>query len=76
MRTIKTKTESGWVDAEWSSLVSGTVFRIYEEDGTPVIDGTGVAEFVAMSDAYMTTYSGVDVWQTEVEDPSLRPVGG
>ncbi len=31
-----------WIEIEWSTVTSGTIVSIFEEDETPVPDGTGV----------------------------------
>jgi len=74
MRTLKYYDDNNheWIDLEWSALTSGTTFKIFEEDGTIVRDGTGVEEFVAQSDSYLLTISGVgDVWSVNVYDPEI-----
>ena len=65
-----------WFDVNWSDVVSGTVVRIYEEDGTPVVDGTGVYEMNVVSDSYQrTVVSGGDlIWHIDIADPDPSPV--
>lgn len=59
-----------WFGIEWSAIVSGTMIRINEEDGTPVKDGTGIYEFNTASDSYLQTISGSgDVWTVQCYDP-------
>lgn len=59
-----------WFDTTWSGVVSGTMIRMFEEDDTPVTDGTGVAEFYTISDSYIPTESGIpEVWTVQVNDP-------
>jgi hypothetical protein len=78
MRTIKIydNDTEGWVDAEWSTVVSGMMVIINEEDGTPVVDGTGIAEFNVIGDAYQqTVVSGGDlIWHIDIADPDPSPV--
>ena len=60
-----------WFGVEWSDIVSGTQIRIYEEDGTPVTDGTGVHELFTDSDAYQQTISGEEgIWTVNIFDPN------
>ena len=65
-----------WFDVAWAEVVSGTVVRIYEEDGTPVTDGTGVYEMNVVSDSYQqTVVSGGDlIWHIDIADPDPSPV--
>lgn len=62
-------TSMDFVPAQWPELVSGTLFRIYEETGEPVFNYNNKQDFLAISDAYQVTISGEDYWQVEVEDP-------
>jgi len=65
---------STWSGIEWPTVVSGMMVRMYEEDGTPIIDGTGVYEMNVVADAYTQTISGVgDVWTINVDDPEPYP---
>ena len=62
-----------WVDTEWSTVVSGMMVRIYEEDGTPISDGTGIYEMRVLSDAYLQTISGSgDVWTIDISDADTQ----
>ncbi len=65
-----------WFDINWADVVSGTVVRIFEEDGTSVTDGTGVYEMNVVSDAYQqTVVSGGDlIWHIDIADPDPSPV--
>ena len=75
MRTIEyyDYDELTWSGIEWSTVVSGMMVRMYEEDGSPISDGTGIYEMNAISDAYQQTISGVgDVWTIDINDPSPR----
>jgi len=65
-----------WFDVEWSNIVSGTMIRIFEEDGTPLPDGTGIYELNTVSDAYQqTVVSGGDlIWHVDIADPDPSPV--
>lgn len=59
-----------WAPARWEELVSGTLFKAYEEDGSPITDHTGVYELRAACDAYQVTVSGVgEVWEIKIYDP-------
>lgn len=67
---VYSEEEGAWVSEQFQNLVSGTIFHLYEQDGTPLTDHTGVFEFRAASDPYQTTVSGYgDVWQIDVYDP-------
>jgi hypothetical protein len=77
MRTIEYYDElsTTWSGIAWGSVVSGTKIRIHEEDGTPVLDGTGVHEFMTASDSYLSVISGSeDVWTVQTYDPDPYPV--
>jgi len=65
-----------WIDTEWSTVVSGQRVRCYEEDGTPVPDGTGVYEWEVVRDAYQeATVSGGDlIWHIGIADPDPATV--
>lgn len=64
-----------WSGIEWSTVTSGMRVRCFEEDGTPVPDGTGIYEWEVIGDAYQATISGVgDVWQIDIADPEPTPV--
>lgn len=58
-----------FVPAQWPELVSGTLFRIYEETGESVFDCNNSQDFLAVSDSYQVTINGKDCWQIEVKDP-------
>jgi hypothetical protein len=78
MRTIEyyDYDTEGWVDTDWADVVSGTMVRIYEEDGTPVADGTGIVELNVVSDAYQQTVvsGGELIWHIGIADPDPTPV--
>ena len=65
-----------WFDIAWDTVASGQRVRCYEEDGTPVPDGTGVYEWEVTRDAYQaTTVSGGDlIWHIEIADPDPSSV--
>jgi len=65
-----------WSGTEWSTLVSGSMIRMYEEDGTPVSDGTGIYELQTVSDAYQSTVvsGGELIWHVDIADPDPSPV--
>lgn len=64
-----------WSGIEWSAIVSGTVVRMYEENGDPMSTGVGIYEMNVISDAYQVTVSGIgDVWHIDIEDPEPTPV--
>ena len=65
-----------WFDIEWANVISGSMIRIFEEDGTPVPDGTGIYELNVVSDAYQqTVVSGGDlIWHIDIADPDPSPV--
>jgi hypothetical protein len=73
MRTIEyyDNNYDEWFDVNWSDVVSGTVVRIYEEDGTPVPDGTGIFELKVLTDAYQQTVTsgGGLIWHIDIADP-------
>ena len=72
MRTIEyfDRETTTWSGLEWATVVSGMVVRMFEEDGTPIKDGTGVYEMNVAADAYTQTISGVgDVWTINILDP-------
>lgn len=65
----------GWFDIVWPNVVSGTLIKITEEDGTPVLDGTGIHELRATSSSYKTTVSGVGtVWQVDIADSDTESI--
>jgi len=77
MRTIEYYDELStvWSGISWENVISGTMIRIYEEDGTPVVDGTGVYEFMTASDSYLSVISGSgDIWTVQTYDPDPYPV--
>lgn len=39
MRIVEILEEGAWREASWSELHPGVVFRLFEDDGTPVDDG-------------------------------------
>lgn len=55
----------GWVSCKFADIVEGDHFRLFEEDGTPVVDNDGNAEFTAIKDAYQVEG---DVWCLETKD--------
>lgn len=65
-----------WFDVDWSDVVSGTMVRMYEEDGTAIPDGTGIFEMNVMSDAYQQTVTsgGELIWHIDIADPDPSPV--
>jgi hypothetical protein len=75
MRTLEyMDVDSNWLPVEWPTVVSGMVVRMFEDDGTPITDGTGVYEMQVVSDAYQQTISGVgDIWTIDVNDPDPMP---
>jgi len=65
-----------WSGTEWPTLISGSMIRIYEEDGTPISDGTGIYELQTVSDAYQATVvsGGELIWHVNIADPDPSPV--
>lgn len=64
-----------WSGIDWPTAASGMMVRMYEEDGTPIADGTGVFEMNVVADAYQQTISGSgDVWTIDIADPDPSPV--
>jgi len=47
----------GWTEVSFEQLLKGDTFRLFESDGTPVIDDEGKSIFVATCDPYV--YRGV-----------------
>jgi len=78
MRTIKIYDDEieDWTALEWSTVVSGMIVSIYEEDGTPVPDGTGVYELNVVGDAYQQTVvsGGELIWHIDIADPDPSAV--
>jgi len=78
MRTIKIYDNEieEWVDVEWSTVVSGIIVRIDEEDGTSVVDGTGVMDLNVVGDAYQQTVvsGGELIWHINIADPDPSAV--
>jgi hypothetical protein len=76
MRTLEYMDEDGgWLPIEWSTVVSGMVVKMYEEDGTPITDGTGVYEMNVAADAYQQTISGEEgIWTINLYDPDPYPI--
>ena len=42
----------GWVPVSFADVSEGDQFRLFEEDGKPVVDNDGNREFFALKDAY------------------------
>ena len=65
-----------WSGIAWPDVVSGTMIRMFEEDGTPITDGTGVLEMYTASDAYQQTVvsGGELIWHIQINDPDPSPV--
>ena len=64
-----------WFGMDWSDVVSGTMIRMFEDDGTPVADGTGVFEMQTVSNSYQQTISGSgEVWTIDIADPDPHAV--
>jgi hypothetical protein len=65
-----------WSGTDWSVLISGSMIRMYEEDGTPIPDGTGIYEMNVVSDAYQATVTsgGELIWHVDISDPDPSPV--
>jgi hypothetical protein len=45
--------DDSWEPVEFMELTSGDVFRIYEQDGKPVIDQKGHKEWIASRNPYI-----------------------
>lgn len=65
-----------WSGIAWPDMVSGTLIRMFEEDDTPVFDGTGILEIYTVSDAYQKTVvsGGELIWHIDINDPEPSPV--
>lgn len=78
MRTIEyyDYDSNTWSGTEWSTVVSGMMVRMYEEDSTPIADGTGVYEMNVVADAYQaaTVSGGELIWHIDIADPDPTPV--
>ncbi len=78
MRTIKIYDDDieDWATIDWSTVVSGMTVSIFEEDGTPVQDGTGVYELNVVGDAYQQTVvsGGELIWHIDIADPDPSAV--
>lgn len=78
MRTIKIYDDDieDWAAIDWSTVVSGMTVSIFEEDGTPVTDGTGVYELNVVGDAYQQTVvsGGELIWHIDIADPDPSAV--
>lgn len=57
----------GWTPCNFSDVLEGDQFRLFEEDGTPVQDLEGNTEFEASEDAHQMD-SGVWVLTTKDEE--------
>lgn len=56
-RTVERRCRDGsWEPVEFMELTIGDVFRIYEQDGEPVVDQKGRKEWVAAGKPYINKY--------------------
>lgn len=53
MRIVERVENNGYKEINFEELKNGDVFKIYEEDRTPILDELNHDQFVAMSDAYL-----------------------
>ena len=53
-RTVERRRgHDNWEPVEFMELTSGDIFRMYEQDGEPVIDQKGHKEWIATSKPYI-----------------------
>lgn len=52
-RTVERLVHGKWVPVEFMDLKSGCTFRLFESDGTPVVDQKGKTEWIAASKPYI-----------------------
>lgn len=52
-RTVLKKVKRNWVPVEFYQLTSGCEFKLFEEDGTPVLNNRGENDFIAAGKPYI-----------------------
>lgn len=62
MRAVERLEEGQWVDIDFLQLEKGVIFRMFEDDGSPVLD-EGISIFLATSDLFYS--NGVPTIKTE-----------
>jgi hypothetical protein len=69
-RRAEKRVKGVWLPVAFTSLTSGCTFRLFEDDGTPVVNTkTGETTFIAASKPYVSE-SGVET--IKVYDPAPR----
>jgi len=59
-----------WENVEMKDLHEGDLFRMFEPDGTPVPDGRGRTEYVAVSDPSLFN-DKLDIYSIQITDDQL-----
>ena len=52
-RTAYKKHKRTWIKVDFMQLTSGCEFKLYEEDGTPVLNNQGTTDFIAAGKPYV-----------------------
>jgi hypothetical protein len=52
-RIVWKKHKRTWAKVDFMQLTSGCEFKLYEEDGTPVLNNRGTTEFIAAGKPYV-----------------------
>ncbi len=55
-RTVERYRDNNWEPVEFMELTSVDIFRIYEQDGKPVVDQKGRREWIAAGKPYINKY--------------------
>ena len=55
-----------WVEAKFTDLKKGDIFRLFDPDGTPIVGSKKQKEFLATSEAYQRKSDGL--WTVNVEE--------
>ena len=68
-RTVQVWKDDGWVEVERGGVNKGGTFRLFEPDGTLVMDREGNEQWVALSDSMPTEPEGN--FMVHVEESTL-----
>jgi hypothetical protein len=70
LRTIQKKVNGKWVNVNYNEIEPGDVFRMFDPDGTPVVDDNrygGKTEFTAASKAHPVSITGEETFIIDIE---------
>lgn len=62
MRTAQELKNGNWIDIDPMKIKMGMIFRLFEFDGTLVINNEGKSEFLAISHSYYNEGGIGSVW--------------